>query len=443
MKGWGRSISRCIGVLLSLFAFHDAWAVTGPEVAQLLNARYRTTVDACVGATPVYYCSGVLARRSASAQGVNFWMHGPEASASGEERSDYWRIDRDSIPADRPNGFIFTDIFTAIGAGKSLDVQVGDSDSAARIKNWNTAAPAQMPLQALFYEAGFKGALRWAQKDQRDYFLATGDWLPILRMQRDDAQQSPFGFNQGDQLYVGYQVAARLNARYADTSPVCRDGRAAFYCNGVMIRTTDQSTAFHSWNPSPGSVRGNGASFSYLRADTAVVRLYKPQGFIIREQAAPAGNPMTLRCAYPFDGGTGGSADTCRTHGGLCGDVGITSVAAWVARYAGNPNSTCAFNVDPQQFQLSVAVRQNRSDGFGWNEFMVGAWPQDNPSQLPIEAFIYTTRAYISGNGPVGALYDQKDFFQQTARYVPIIRVALDAPAGQVFVFNPQEQGVD
>lgn len=442
MESGKRSVRWFVGFFLILFTIHGAWAVTGPEVAQLLNARYRLTPSACVGATAVHYCSGVLVRRSQNAPTVGFWKLSADAVASGVERFDYWRLDRAPVIADRPNGFVFTDVFTAIGLGKQLDVLPATSDSEASVKNWDDAAPTRIPLQGLFYDLGIAGALRGAQRDQLAYFQATGEWLPVLRLQRDEAQQSLFGFNQADQLYVGYQVAARLNARYADTAPVCRDGRAAFYCNGVLIRTTDQSTAFHSWNPSPGSVRGNGASFSYLRADTGVIRLYKTQGFVIREQAAPAGNPMSLRCAYPFDAGTGGAPDVCRVRGGMCSELGVTSAQAWAARYAGSPNASCAFDLDPQQFQLSITVRLNRSDYYGWNEFMVAAWPQDNPSQLPIEAFIYTTQSMMGGSGLTGTQYDQKDFFQVTGRYIPIIRVTLNAAPGQVFVFNPQEQGV-
>ncbi|MCE6976895.1 hypothetical protein EI534_05570 [Pseudomonas frederiksbergensis] len=442
MERGKRNIRWLAGLFLILVITQGAWAVTGPEIAQLLNARYRLTPSDCVGATAVYYCSGVLARRSQNASTVEFWKLSPEAVASGVERFDYWRVDRVPVLENRPNGFVFTDVFTAIGLGKQLDVLPAASDSEASVRNWDDAAPARAPLQALFYDVGTAGALRGAQKDQLAYFNASGEWLPILRLQRDEAQQNLFGFNQADQLYMGYQVAARLNARYANTSPTCRDGRAAFHCNGVLIRTTDQSTAFHSWNPSPGSVRGNGASFSYLRADTGVVRLYKAQGFVIREQAAPTGNPMSLRCAYPFDAGTGGSADTCRVRGGMCSELGVNSAQTWTARYAASPNSSCAFDLDPQQFQLSITVRLNRSDHFGWNEFMVAAWPQDNPSQLPIEAFIYTTQSYVAGSGLIGAQYDQKDYFRVTGRYIPIMRVTLNAAPSQVFIFNPQEQGV-
>ncbi|KAE9643040.1 hypothetical protein [Pseudomonas sp. PB106] len=427
---------------LSLLTLQEALALTGPDIVQVLNARFRLTEAACPGGTAVYFCSGVLSRRSQNPANVPFWMLSAEAVASGVERFDYWRLDREPTDAMVPNGFVLTDTFTAIGIGKSLEGNPGATDAQVLVKNWDDAAPLRIPLQALFYNLAVSGSLRAAQKDQLVYFQSTGEWLPILRLQRDEAQQSLFGFNQTDQLYVGYQVAARLNARFADTSPTCRDGRAAFYCNGVLIRTTDQSTAFHSWNPSPGSVRGNGASFSYLRADAGVSRFYKSQGFVIREQAAPVGNPMSLRCAYPYDAGTGGSADVCRTHGGLCSELGVNSVDAWVARYGGRVNGSCAFNVDPQQFQLSIDVRKNRGDVYGWNEFMVAAWPQDNPVQLPIEAFFYNVQALVPSNGLPGAQYDQKDYFQVTGRSIPILRITLGAATGQVFVFNPLEQGL-
>lgn len=429
-------------LLLCLLFGGFARAVTGPQVAQVLNSRYAIDTPECVGNTARYHCSGVLVRGSQASQGRPFWSLSPEAINSGYERFAYLRKDLARDPSVLQNGYVFTDKFTAIGLGKQLDVLPAASDSEALVKNWDAAAPKQMPLQALFYDLNTAGALRGAQRDQLAYFQATGEWLPVLRLQRDEAQHTPFGFNQADQLYVGYQVAAQLNARYADTSPTCRDGRAGFYCKGVLVRTTDQSTAFHSWNPSPGSVRGDGASFSYLRADAGVIRFYKSQGFVIREQASPVGNPMRLRCAYPYDAGTGGSADVCRTHGGLCSELGVTSVQAWVARYGARVNASCAFDVDPQQFQLSIDVRQNRGDGYGWNEFMVAAWPQNNPAQLPIEAFIWNVQALVPGNGLIGAQYDQKDYFQVTGRYIPILRATLGAADGQVFVFNPEEQGV-
>ncbi|RON69190.1 hypothetical protein [Pseudomonas fluorescens] len=433
--------ARIVGLCITWLVAQSAWAVTGPQVAELLNARYRLTSDACPGGTAVYYCSGVLAHSSQNAANGMFWKLSPEALATGVERFDFLRLDRTPVEAGLPNGFVLDDVFTAIGLGKPLEVNAA-SDVQALVNNWDDTTPTRIPLQALFYNLAVTGTLRAAQKDQLAYFQTTGEWLPILRLQRDDGQQSLFGFNQADQLYVGYQVAARLNARYADTSPVCRDGRAAHYCNGVLIRTTDQSTAFHSWNPSPGSVRGNGASFSWLRADAGVIRFYKSQGFIIREQGAPTANPMSLRCAYPYDAGTGGSADVCRTHGGLCSELGVTSVQAWVARYGGRVNSSCAFNVDPQQLQLSIDVRKNRGDYLGWNEFMVAAWPQNNPAQLPIEAFFHNQQAYVPSNGLVGAQYDQKDYFEVTGRSIPILRVTLGAAAGQVFVFDPAEQGL-
>ncbi|MCU1774406.1 hypothetical protein NTD85_22580, partial [Pseudomonas sp. 13B_3.2_Bac1] len=57
-----------------------------------------------------------------------------------------------------------------------------------QIKNWDATAPKRIPIQALFYDTSQTGALLGAQKDQRDYFDATGDWLPVLRM---DLHQPP------------------------------------------------------------------------------------------------------------------------------------------------------------------------------------------------------------------------------------------------------------
>jgi hypothetical protein len=194
-----------------------------------------------------------------------------------------------------------------------------------QVRNWDELAPAKLALQALFYDVTQTGSLLGAQKDQRDYFKATGEWLPILRMDLGQPADRVFGFNLQDQLYIGYDVVARLNARSVDTRTTCQGNSAAFHCSGVLVRSTNVSTAYHSWDPSDSSINGNGVSFTYIADGTRITRTYKPQGFIVRESFAPSGKPLTVRCLYPFDAGTSGSADICRTHGGQCEELGITT----------------------------------------------------------------------------------------------------------------------
>ena len=309
-----------------------------------------------------------------------------------------------------------------------------------QIKNWDATAPKQIPIQALFYDTSQTGALLGAQRDQRDYFTTTGDWLPVLRMDLHQPPGAVFGFNLQDQLYNGYEVASRLNARYADTSPACRGDTASHYCNGVLIRTTDVSTAFHSWNPSPQSVTGNGVSYTYARVDALIKSVYKPQGFITRESFAPTGKPLEVRCIYPTDAHTGGTRDICRAHVGMCSEVGVTTAEEWVRRFAANPILGCAFGTDPVSFQLATTARPNSNDPYGWNELIMVPWSEDQPEQLPLEAFTANSRSQSGGDGLTGARFMQCDYFQVTGRFIPLIRVNFGAAPADVFTYDPADQ---
>jgi putative hemolysin len=412
-------------LLLCLLFGGFARAVTGPEVAQVLNSRYAIDTSACVGNTAPYHCSGVMVRGSQVSQGRPFWMLSPEAIGAGFERFAYLRKDIARDSSVLQNGYVFMDKFTAIGLGKPLEVSQPNLSGEVQVRNWNEQAPQSIPVEGVFYDRGWPASLFAAQRDQRDYFQATGAWLPILRLDLNDAGQRVFGFNQQDQLYFGYQVASRLNARFRDTAIACRDGRAAFYCNGVLIRGTAASPQFHAWNPSPNSVGRNGVSFSWARVDVGMVQIAGNQGLIFKESAAPTPYNATLRCIYPTNAGTSGIPNSCRTY---CDALGVTTVAAYRAQ-----GGTCAFNVTPAQVQLSIDVR-NRNPA--WNEIIIAAWAQNIPKQLPLEAIFV-----VAGTaGLKDAQFIQRDFYQQAGRTVPIVRVALNAPDANAFVYEPFDQ---
>jgi hypothetical protein len=515
-------IQRINGLLLVLLLVSSTvHAITGPEVAQLLNNRYQSTSAACVGNHPAYFCSGVLARGVPSGHAGGFWKHAPDAITLGAEDFSYLRADIGTRALTQKNGVVFSDQFTAISQGKVLDVLCAypfvtsvessrpdhgcglptrasrvaedpasctalgivdasgwlahfqqqnhqptrqcslssrdpaqfkasleaherlDTEWSAKpnellIKNWDDQAPLLIPIDALFYDVTQTDALLGAQLDQRDYFNATGQWLPILRMDLTDSGAGVFGFNLQDQLYIGYEVAARLNARYANTSPECSDGRASFYCNGVLFRSSDATTAYHAWNPSPSSDKSNGVSFSYGRVDVGFTNLVynRPFGFIFKEFSAPTAYSPTLRCSYPYDAGTTGSPDAC-TFRGVCDALGVTTLAAWQAQYSSTPTRGCAFTATATQFQLSIEVRTLSPNlQQSWNEIMIAAWPQDIPSQLPLEALFY--QSGTTGLEP--AQFIQRDYFQQTRRFLPIVTMTLTATDGRIFNYDPQEQ---
>ncbi|MGY1889481.1 hypothetical protein [Pseudomonas sp. SDT291_1_S447] len=516
MQSARTQITRYLLALLLLSG--PVLAATGPETAQLLNRRYQNTTAECAGAKPAYFCSGVLVRGSDPA--LEFWKHGEVARKLGAEGFVYLRGDLDTQRLALANGMVFSDSFTAIGNGLSLEVlcaypfafpstatranfgcaalsatqhlqdvsscaDVGVSDAPAwlahfqqqgqlpekqcslssldpaqfkasllahqgiddswsarpnkvQIKNWDPDAPGLLPVQGLYYDVTQPGALLGAQKDQRDYFIATGEWLPILRMNLSEPPDAVFGFNLQDQLYIGYRIAANMNARFADTASGCLREKPGFHCNGVLVRGADASAGFHAWNPSPNSIGRNGVSFSYVRKDVGTTKLAGTQGFTFKEAFAPTGHAVTWRCAYPANAGTNSIPDSCRAS---CQSQGITTVAAWQARYASNPSASCAFDMSLASFQLSIDVRAGLSAAarLNWNEVIIAVWPQNIPALVPLEAFFY-----VSGSSPglANAQFIQRDYFTQTHAFLPVIRLNLASADGRPFVFEVGDQTV-
>lgn len=504
-------------LLLLVLLGPTAHAATGPEVAQLLNTRYRNTPLDCPGSHAAYFCSGVLVSGFASGLPIKFWEHTDSAIALGAHSFSYLRSDQGIRSLTQNSGMVFSDPFTAISQGKSVDVlcayplvasiqgnygcgtggsqedpascaALGVSDASGwlahfqqqgqqpalqcslsslipaqfraslqaheqlggswsiqpnqvQVRNWDAQAPAQVPVQALFYDTTQTGGLRLAQRNQRDYHAATGQWLPILRLDLA-GDEGVFGFNLQDQLYVGYEVATRLNARYFDTAMTCPDGSASFYCNGVVLRGTESTTDFQSWNPSPRSELIKGVSASYVRVDTMMSLPAWPQGLLFKELAAPTANPLTVRCLYPFDGLTGGLSEACtgRTE---CAALGVDSVESWLYWYSTTPYDSCSFAPSAHMVQVLIDIRNTfPHPPFQWNEVILTPWEQRIPERLPVDALFYGV-AYNPGDGRDGARYIQDDYFKTTGRFWPIVHLRLEATDGQIFRFTPDDQCLD
>ncbi|WP_110972480.1 hypothetical protein [Pseudomonas huaxiensis] len=386
-----------------------------------------------------------------------FWTHGPDAVARGAERFDYLRRDIPIPGLVQGNGYLFADRFTAISQEK--DYQLIGNDGMDRpaellVRNWAATAPAQLPILALYHRRTAEG-LRAALRDQNTYFKATGNWLPVLRMATAADQGQSFGFDASEQLYSGYQVADRLNRRYADAASTCYDGRSAIHCNGVFIRGTGAGPTFHAWNPSPNSVGRDGVSFAWVRADNGVQVVASP-GLIFHELDKPSTHSVRFRCAYPANAGTSVIPNSCRAS---CTSQNISTVASWQAIYSSNPGASCTFGDTPAEIQLNTDVRKGQAWAAGHTELIIGAWPQNIPNELPIEAFFYVQSTsllsegrhpmegssdgftYVGSAGLTGAQYIQNDYFKVTGRFMPIVRVDLTAPLGSRFLYYPQDQG--
>lgn len=429
----------CLGVGLCL-ALGTAHGLSGTQTAQQLNVRYANTPAQCVARTPAFACSGVLLRTVAPAHGAAFWV--PAADESGALRFEFLRKDRAGTLAQPVVGYLLFDRLTAVGLGKPYQASLGAAQ--VLVSDWNAQLPAQLPIQGLFYDTREVTGLLHAQRRQRDYFQATGLWLPILRFQPDHAQGKVFGFARQDQLDDGLRVARRLNARYQDTTMQCREDRPPFACSGVFARTVGVG-AFDFWNPSPQSITIQHVSFSYLRRDGNVSIVVSPQGYVARELAAPVVAPFEHTCTYPVDGGThgvqAGSRSGC-TFAGVCSQMGLDSVAAWATRYKGVLYQSCSLGTDAATLALMNDIRRQVPGVTGWNEAMFKVWPQNIGKALGVEAVFYSNTTLYVGDGRPGARTFQRQYFNKTATQLPLFKLDLQRPDGQVFSYDPQDQNL-
>lgn len=435
-----RYLMRLSTILLLCLVALDSRALTGPQTAQLLNQRMSATPAQCVGGNPPYACSGVLLRPMSEGHPQPFWHHDSEAEARGSELFQFLRKDGGGAEPGKV-GYILQDRFSAVGQGKPYET-VDDGTGApgeVMVRNWAEDAPEKLAVQALYYDKSDFISLLRALHGQLQYFQATGTWLPLVRFAAHEGH-GVFGFSQQEQLYNGFQIAARLNARYADTRMACPDGKAAYYCNGVILRAVGPGD-FHAWNPSPNAIRLNGVSFSYFRSDMNADTLVYPRGYAIRELSAPAVTPFEPTCVYPADGATGNGEDgaVC-TLRDTCQALGVKDLAGWRALYEAQPRKSCAFSTSVADLQLMLDIRQQVADLDPWNEIVMVTWPQDIGHELPIEAIVYSLESVHGGDGLGGGQHTQRDYLEQTGRYLPLLKTDLAAPDGKPFTFAPADQ---
>ncbi|WP_371921069.1 halovibrin HvnA [Pseudomonas sp. HMWF021] len=260
---------------------------------------------------------------------------------------------------------------------------------------------------------------------------------------------------------TGPQVAADLTARYNDVRVNCGSASMpAFLCRGIMLRSTVPSTAYKAWNPSPHSQTSGGVSFSFLSKDAKFTGLVFGQknGFIFYPVLdRPAGTrQIQILCAFPIDGGTflrdkpGCGAHPYEPIGSRrCQTIGTTTAEQWITRWNQYKLAyyMCSFDVRDQMNNLAAdsfyqSIRAHQLANFfagphDYIELVLETWPQNIPTELPIQAFFY-----LEG-GLAGAQFDQKDFFNSTGgKVVPIIKIVLPSTpeADATFSFNQADQ---
>ncbi|WP_367084448.1 halovibrin HvnA [Pseudomonas sp. HOU2] len=258
---------------------------------------------------------------------------------------------------------------------------------------------------------------------------------------------------------TGPQVAADLTAHYNDVRVNCGSASMpAFLCRGIMLRSTVPSTAYKAWNPSPHSQTSGGVSFSFLSKDAKFTGLVFGQknGFIFFPVLSrPTGTrQIEVLCSYPLDGATQlRIAPGCGAHpyspdrSRRCQTIGISTAEGWLANRRANSWNICSFNVRDSMNHLGAdsfyqTIRAHQLGGFfagqhDYIELILATWPQNIPTELPIQAFFY-----LEG-GLAGAQFDQKDFFNSTGgKVVPIIKIVLPSTpsADATFSFNQADQ---
>ena len=330
------------------------------------------------------------------------------------------------------------------------------------IATWREETPAQLPIEAFFYNyntASAMGGIVNAQALRHAYYLKTFQRLPIVRVNFSAGDKNIFSWNAEDQ-YDGWDVANEMNARYNGLTNDC-NGQAAYYCNGVLVRVTDYGSSYHSWNPNPANQTD--VSFSYLRHDIATPQLAftgaREQGFVLREAdyfSQPGIYPLTVSCSFAFDAATNNRTQAgCGEHPNFlvssapCDVQGITTVDGWYAHFMSQPladyrrySHQCGFKADRVNFALSIMARARAvsTENSQVNEIMVRRWPQNIPDQLPIEAFFYL---YDQGQAPglTGARFIQRDFYSQTGKFKPVISIALKSGGINIFSYHVSDQG--
>jgi hypothetical protein len=313
-----------------------------------------------------------------------------------------------------------------------------------RAATWAAGSGKTLPIEAFFY---LGNDVQSAQNNQRDLFKTDQVWVPVIKMTlpKTMSEDATFQYVAADQA-IPPQVADIMK-HYYDTSRDCGGPtKPAFLCSGVLIRGTQFSTAYHSWDPSPLSVQDGGISFSYLRTDAKLARLaygYNNGLIFYPDFGAPQGkmDPDYL-CAFPMDADTNN-----RTQNGCglrnssypdtkpCQEWNVTTGAAWVADYTNgafqhSANYGCGFEVGEQQqpqggtaagfAAVLDAIKLLGADAFNrQNEIRAQTWAASLGKTLPIEAFFYVD------NGVQNARNDQQDLYKTAQVWVPVIKITL------------------
>lgn len=278
----------------------------------------------------------------------------------------------------------------------------------------------------------------------------------------------------------GPAVVAELTARYNNKAVNCGTAAApAYMCSGVLATTTSSVPPVHAWDAMDTTAYRHGQiTAAFLRADAKMKHgpMYTNAGFILKptQKIMPDELTPNILCFSPsfnYHGdrdqqGCGGLETVLGAQGYYlarpCQAQGVNTAEQWHnSAYAANvnahgfdnpgsrPSFACAFDVRPSlkegataAFNEVMKLRNQLRDQWSAhhdnpNVLSIGIWPLDSGEKLPIEAFYYA-----APEGKTKAQNDQRDFFKETGRSIPLIMIRFPAtPADEaVFEFIPGDQ---
>lgn len=231
-------------------------------------------------------------------------------------------------------------------------------------------------------------------------------------------------------------IITDLNARFTNTAVECDNNRPAFYCSGVLIRGTagTASEYYKPWGPSEHAINLGSTSFSYLRKDIKIDKLYRTHGYLLTSQneAVATGLAIDYRCSYPYEADTLARGESGCTPS--CESLGVTSINQWLD-YMPTINSNielmCSFDAnDPYSYFTSIIAHNlgetylepelNLPEGGDYNEVLLKTWDMDQ--SLPIEAFWFLEGDVVAESK---ALNDREVYFFDRGINLPVVKIDL------------------
>lgn len=258
--------------------------------------------------------------------------------------------------------------------------------------------------------------------------------------------------------------ASDLQRWYDRAVDDCGDPRnPAYQCSGILLRATDTTPSSVPWEPSDRQLAKGSVSFSWVRGDVGFARPFsRGNGFILYpNQDVPTGkaSDMHIRCSFPLNASTN-SRDTLQGCGPLpghalttdtCQNLGITTAAQWLQRYAdGAESQTCGWYLEgvdslraAPAFKAAADAHQGL-DAKRWatnNEVLVAVWPKGSGGTLPLHSFFH-----IAGDRRelVKAQRDQIRYHQQYGRFIPVVSLGFPESKGErmSFGYDQRDQAV-